>query len=213
MMVSTFRALATVAAASLGSLALACHSSPPPPTTGTGTVNGMISGISLPVKDSISFFVIGTQGGTAFNTLIIVLGDAPNLCSVAHTGGQSGTKASFISLTLILQSQAKVAGQPPPPVSPGTYEILPSVAADGAILPAPPIEADAQFQETDAQCMNTLNPLNTDAVGGTIELDAVSATGASGSFTLRFNGGVIDGTFASAGCEPPSDDASVVCVP
>jgi hypothetical protein len=105
-----------------------------------------------------------------------------------------------------------VAGQPPAPVTPGSYEIVPSVAPDGAILPAPPVELDAQFQQTDAQCKNTLNALDSDAVGGTLTLDAISADGASGSFSLHFNGGLIDGTFDAAVCEAPSADASVVCV-
>jgi hypothetical protein len=148
---------------------------------GGGTsVSGTVDGVSLNVKDSVSWqgsTIAGSDGGAAW---AVVITNIPGTCAVLS----SPKNPPNTQLLLLL---VEAAG----PVTPGTYQVaLGGVAAAGG-----------GFITTDAQCHSGVSE---SATSGSITISTATSTEATGEFILNFgsagSAGTMRGSFSAPFC-------------
>ncbi len=155
----------------------------------TSTVSGTFAGQTVPSADSAAF--TGSAGSTAF--LSEVISNSAGVCSVA---GQHVVKSSSTRLQLLIvtSSQTEVGS-----IGPGRYAITngePAKDAAGTV-----VSVSADYNTLDANCRPTIAGTASAASSGTITVDSLTASRASGSFDLRFaNGDHLVGSFGSPLC-------------
>ncbi len=173
----------------LGSFAVVgCSStddaSTPPPLEVTGTVGG----ITVPSVDSagvIATFEPNTAGVNAtsepLTLMLVAVADKSNLC------GYRSSPPSTTALSFILGVKGRA-------ISPGTYNVG---AVDLNDAGTATYSLAGAFATTDAQCKPSTAK---SAISGTVTIDSVSASAATGSFDLIFGDGSAKGKFTTSLC-------------
>ena len=152
-------------------------------TDGTATVSGTIAGTSLHVDGAIAAVASDVDGDTGTTILLMSGADA-----CARVGGSLAPGDTQITLSLAVPDAT--GAHFTAIAAPGTFSIAPDVGA-----------VDAQVDRYDATCQRVATS-GARAQSGSITLDAVSSTGASGSFAITLGtGDAITGTFTATTCE------------
>jgi hypothetical protein len=155
---------------------------------GSGSVQGMLHGMSFTVGDAISAAISSTSGGFSRHAAAVVMADTDDLCGDAAGNVQHPNEVA------ILLTMADVNGTTTTsPTAPGSYAIY----QDGA----PPAKAATlQVSASDATCED-VEADSASATSGTITLTAVSGNKFTGSFDVVVEGGDhLTGNFAPSEC-------------
>jgi len=143
---------------------------------GQATVNGSVSGTSLDPQSAVFTHELGP------NSLYLYIANHSSLCAVVQQ--TNAEKANTTQLLLVLVDNTGSM------LTTTTY----AVPQSGSTL------AYGRYETTNAMCNNTL-PSNGYATAGTVTLNEISDGSISGTFSLSFGGGSLEGTFGAAACD------------
>jgi hypothetical protein len=173
----------------LMALAVACGGGGQP-----ASVQGKVAGVSLEATDSAAttFGPVpcpGSSPNVLVSSVTVELASRVGVCSAF----QNGVKMrSLTSLTLQVIDAVNVSpNQPvtPPPIASGTYPVPSAVVGQ-------PFGA-AFFNQVDSTCGLVVFA---EAISGSITLTEVSDVRVSGSFSLTFPDGALEGSFDAPAC-------------
>jgi hypothetical protein len=164
-------------------------------TTGRASVSGSISGISVSPVDEAAMAGSLTGSYGQESMLGIIINDTAGVCGVQQqaTGG-GAQKASTTQVVLALATVSNV------PIGPGTYSI--NSAGNFGPLTVTPGQtwAFGSITRTTPACVFQPNTVSSgfpdsQAIAGSINIAQVSSTSVSGSFSLTFPSGNLNGSF------------------
>jgi hypothetical protein len=159
-----------------------------PAGSGSSKVDGNVGGAPLAVHDALAVTVHASA--TSAGTTSIILTDASNVCEEFAAGKAPAGVAALALEVLHLDAQ----GRPSEATAAGKFDIVKPDAAPTANSNV----AVATFATSNDQCA-TVKSLK--AVGGSITIDHVDATGYTGSFDITFDSGEhISGRFDAIEC-------------
>jgi hypothetical protein len=189
-------------------------------TSGSGSLSGSVAGTTFQVASELAAItiangsescIVGSDGGSSCTStssgqsvLVLFTNRSDATCAAAQSEIASNTNTSFANMDALELLVTSASGE----VTTGAYEVTAS-ATDGS-------GGGALFATTTASCGQGLDVT---AIGGTITLTQVGATGVTGSYSVDFGAqGTFTGSFDVPICNLPdggstSSSGPPICQP